>query len=78
MNNDFMNPMQFAWALRQGGDRQRIISQYARQSPSFNRTMQNINGRTPEQILNMARQKAQALGVDLNQLAQRLGVTLPN
>lgn len=77
MNNTFMNPMQLAQALRQGGDRQQIISQYARQSPSFNRTMQSINGRTPEQILDMAEQKAQALGVNLDQLAQRLGVTLP-
>lgn len=77
MNNGLMNPMQLAMALRQGGNRQQIISQYARQNPSFNRTMQSINGRTPEQILDMAQQKAQQLGVDLNQLAQQLGVQLP-
>lgn len=78
MNNGRMNPMQLAQMLRQGGNHQQMLAQYAQQSPTFRSTMQRINGRTPEQILEMAQQMAQQYNVDLNQLAQRLGVTLPN
>lgn len=77
MNNGSMNPMQLAQSLRQGGNRQQIVAQYAQQSPTFRSTMQRINGRTPGQILDMAQQMAQQCNVDLNQLAQKLGVTLP-
>lgn len=77
MNNGAMNPMQLAQMLRQGENPQQIIAQYAQRSPSFQNTMRRINGRTPEQILGIARQMAQQSGVDLNQLAQRLGVQLP-
>lgn len=69
--------MQLAQMLRQGGNHQQIIAQYAQQSPTFRNTMQRINGRTPQQILQMAQQMAQQSGVNLEQLAQQLGVTLP-
>lgn len=77
MNNGRMDAMQLAQALRQGGNRQQMLAQYAQQSPTFRGTMQRINGRTPGQILEMAQQMAQQCNVDLNQLAQKLGVTLP-
>jgi len=70
--------MQLAQMLRQGGDHRQIVAQYAQQSPTFRGTMQRINGRTPGQILDMAQEMAQQCNVNLNQLAQRLGVTLPN
>lgn len=71
------NAMQLAQMLRQGGNRQQIIAQYAQKSPTFQGTMQRINGRTPQQILEMAQQMADQSGVNLQQLAQRLGVRLP-
>ena len=69
--------MQLAQALRQGGNPKQVIAQYAQQSPTFQGTMQRINGRTPMQILEMAQQMARESNIDLNQLAQQLGVTLP-
>jgi hypothetical protein len=77
MNNNRMGPMQLAQALRQGGNPKQVIAQYAQQSPTFQGTMQRINGRTPMQILEMAQQMARESNIDLNQLAQQLGVTLP-
>ena len=36
-----------------------------------------MNGKTPQQIQNEARQMAQNRGVDLNQIAQSMGFRLP-
>ena len=69
--------MQLAQALRQGANPQQVIAQYAQQSPTFQATMQRINGRTPQQILQEAQRMAQQCGVNLNQFAQKLGVRLP-
>ena len=77
MNSGRMTPIQLAQSLRQGANPRQAIAQYAQQSPTFQTTMQRINGRTPAQILQIAQQMAQQCNVDLNQFAQRLGVTLP-
>lgn len=77
MMNNGMNPMQLAQQLRQAANPQQILIQVAQNNPSIRRAMQMINGRSPDQILDMARQLAQQHGQNINQLAQQLGVKLP-
>jgi ribosome-binding protein aMBF1 (putative translation factor) len=53
------------------------MMQLSRQNPQLNQIMQMTNGKTPAQMEQMVRQAAQQRGVDLNQLAQQLGIKLP-
>lgn len=77
MNNAPMNPMQLIQMLQKGGNPQQLIMQAARQHPAVQQAMQAVNGKTPEEIRNMAQQLAQQRGIDLNQMARQLGIKLP-
>jgi len=72
-----LNPMQFIQAIQKGGNPNQMIMQAAQQHPAVKQAMQMVNGKTPEQVRDMAYQIAQQRGVDLNQLAQQLGIRLP-
>ena len=64
-------------AVQGGADPNQLVMQLAQNNPLFRNAMQMANGRTPEQIYGMAIQMAQQRGVDLNQLANNLGIPLP-
>ena len=72
-----MNPLQMAQMLRGAQNPMQTMMQLSRQNPQLNQIMQMTNGKTPAQMEQMVRQAAQQRGVDLNQLAQQLGVKLP-
>lgn len=78
MNNSLNELMQIAQTARQGGDRRQYAMQAAQRSPRLKSKMQAINGRSPEEILGMAEQMAQSIGVNLNDVAAKLGVQLPH
>ena len=69
-----LNPMQFIQAVQKGGNPNQLIMQAAQQHPAVKQAMQMVNGKTPDQIRDMARQMARQRGVDLNQLMQTLGI----
>ena len=77
MNNAPMNPMQLIQMLRNGGNPNQLIAMAAQRNPALRQAMQMVNGRTPEQVRDMAYDLAKQRGVDLNQLAQKLGIHLP-
>lgn len=64
-------------AVRRGMNPNRLAMQLAQRNPAMQQAMRAVNGKTPEQIRDMAQQMAQQRGVDLNQLAQQLGIRLP-
>lgn len=72
-----MNPLQMVQMLRGAQNPMQTMMQLSQQNPQLNQIMQMTNGKTPAQMEQMARQAAQQRGVDLNQLAQQLGVKLP-
>ena len=72
-----MNPLQMIQMLRGAQNPMQTMVQLSRQNPQLNQIMQMTNGQTPAQMEQMVRQAAQQRGVDLNQLAQQLGVKLP-
>ena len=72
-----LNPMQLIQAIQRGGNPNQLIMQAAQQNPALQQAMQAVNGRTPEQVRDMAYQLARQRGVDLNQLAKQLGIRLP-
>ena len=64
-------------AVQNGANPQTVIMQLAQGNPTFRNAMNMANGKTPDQIYSMAFQMAQQRGVDINQLAQQLGIQLP-
>ena len=72
-----MNPLQLMQMLRVAQNPMQTMMQLSQQNPQLNQIMQMTNGKTPAQMEQMVRQAAQQRGVDLNQLAQQLGVKLP-
>ena len=77
MNNAPMNPMQVIQMLQRGANPNAIANQLIQRFPVFRQAAQFMNGKTPQQIQNEAHQMAQSRGVDLNQIAQSMGIRLP-
>ena len=72
-----MNPMQAIQAVQRGANPNQIIAQLAQNNPAVRQAMQLVNGKTPDQIRSMVQQRAQQLGVDLNQFEKQWGIKLP-
>lgn len=72
-----MNPMQLIQMMQSGGNPMQLLSQMGRQNPMVGQVLQMTNGRTPNEMREMAQRIAQQKGVDLNQLAQSMGLKLP-
>lgn len=71
------NPMQILQAVQNGANPNQLIMQLSQQNPAFRQAMQAVNGKTPDQIRDMAYQMAQQRGIDLAQFAQQMGIPLP-
>ena len=72
------NSVQQIFQAVQGGANPNVIAmQLAQQNPVFRNALNMANGRTPEQIYDMAAQMAQQRGLDINQIAQQLVIPLP-
>lgn len=71
------SPLQLIQMIQRGGNPQQLVMQAAQNNPILRQAMQAVNGRTPEQVRDMAYQIARQQGVDLNQLARQLGIRLP-
>lgn len=71
------SPMQILQAVQNGANPNQIISNLIQQNPAFRQAMQAVNGKTPDQIRDMAYQMAQQRGIDLAQFAQQMGIPLP-
>lgn len=56
---------------------QQVLMQVAQQNPVLNQAMQMTNGQTPQQMRQTAMNLAKQRGVDINQLAQMMGINGP-
>ena len=54
-----------------------MIQQMAGQNPQAAQAMRLIQGKNPQQLRQIAENMAKERGVDLNQIARQMGVTLP-
>lgn len=68
------NIQQIFQAVQNGANPNMIAMQLAQNNPVFKHALHMANGRTPDQIRDMAAQMAQQRGIDINQLAQQLGI----
>ena len=72
-----MNPMQIIQAVQRGANPNQLMMQLAQSNPAIRMAMQMVNGKTPDQIRDMVQQRAQQMGVDLNQIEKQWGIKLP-
>ncbi|SCJ03365.1 Uncharacterised protein [uncultured Flavonifractor sp.] len=74
MNNPMMAMLQMA---RNGGNPMQMLQQMAGQNPQAAQAMRLIQGKKPQQLRQIAENMAKERGVDLNQMAHQMGITLP-
>lgn len=79
MNPTTTNPLNMMMnAMRVGANPMNILQQMAGQNPQMRQFMQMINGKSPDQLKQMAENMARERGVSLNDVARQLGITLPS
>ena len=74
MNNPMMAMLQMA---RNGGNPMQMLQQMAGKNPQAAQAMRLIQGKNPQQLRQIAENMAKERGVDLNQIAHQMGITLP-
>mgnify|MGYP000174867598 CR=1 FL=1 len=74
MNNPMMAMMQM---MQSGRNPMQLLQQMAGQNPQAAQAMRLIHGKNPQQLRQIAENMAKERGVDLNQIARQMGVTLP-
>ena len=73
-----MNPLQMLGALQKTQNPMALLNQFAGQNPQLKKVMEVINGKSPQELEQYVKNVAQTQGVDLNNLAQRMGLQLPH
>lgn len=71
-----MNMMQLIQALRGNGNPVGMLRQLAGQNPAIAQAMKMIEGKSPQQINQIAANMARERGVDINALTQQIRQTL--
>ena len=72
-----MNPLQMLNALQKAQNPTALLNQLMGQNPQLKRVMEVMQGKSPQELEQYVRNTAQTQGVDLNQLAQKMGLQLP-
>lgn len=72
MNNPIFQIMQMA---RSGGNCGALLQQLAAQDPRVGQTLQMLNGKSPQEMQQIAQNMARERNIDLNQMLQQFGFT---
>ena len=78
MANEIDGIMQLVNVYKGGGNPVQMMAQMAQNNPQMAQATQMLQGKNPQQIQQMVETMAKDRGIDLNQLAQQLGLQLPN
>ena len=71
------NPMQVFNAIAKSTNPNQMLMQYARQNPAIREAMQMVNGKTPNQVKQMAESIAQERGINLGVFMREMGIKMP-
>ena len=72
-----MNPLQMLQALNKTQNPMGLLQQLSMNNPKLQRVIEIMNGKSPQELEQYVRNTAQTQGVDLNELAQKMGLQLP-
>lgn len=73
-----MNPLQMFNMLSKAQNPMNLLQQLSSQNPQLKRVMDVMQGKSPQELKAYVQNVAKTQGVDLNQLAQKMGLQLPN
>lgn len=73
-----MNPLQMFNMLSKAQNPMNLLQQLSSQNPQLKRVMEVMQGKSPQELKAYVQNVAKTQGVDLNQLAQKMGLQLPN
>lgn len=63
--------------IQRGGNPMELLGSFAQQDPQANKMLQNLNGKSPDELRTYAENMARSYGTSLEEVAGRLGITLP-
>lgn len=72
-----MNPFQLIGMLQKAQNPMTIFSQLGANNPQIKRVIEVMNGKSPQELKKYVQNVAQTQGIDLNNLAQKMGLQLP-
>ena len=72
-----MNPLQMFNMLSQAKNPMALLQQMSSNNPYLKRVLEVMNGKSPQELRQYVENTAKTQGVDLSQLAQKLGLQLP-
>lgn len=75
MNNPMMALSQ---AIRSGRNPYQLLENMARQDPRIRQAMEMTRGKSSRQMRQIAENMARERGLDLNDVARQLGITIPS
>lgn len=73
-----MNPMMFLMQAARSGNPMGMLQQLAGQNPQISQAMRMMQGKSTQQLQQMAQNMANERGVSLNDVARQLGITIPS
>lgn len=73
MNNPITMLMQMA---QRGGNPMQMLQQMAGNNPAAQQTLRMIQGKSPAQMRQVAENMARERGIDLNEMARRMGLPI--
>lgn len=71
MNNPVLVLVQ---AMQRGGNPMALMQTMAQQNPQVAQALQMMQGKSPQQLQQMAQNMARERGVDLNQMLRQMGI----
>lgn len=71
------NPMQVYNAIIKSTNPNQMLMQYAQRYPAIREAMQMANGKTPDQVWQMAEYKARQRGINLTTFMREMGIPMP-
>lgn len=71
------NPMQVFNAIIKSTNPSQMLMQYAQQNPAIREAMQMVNGKTSDQVWQMAESIAKQRGINLTTFMREMGIQMP-
>lgn len=77
MGKQFEQVQKIVALIQRGGNPMELLTSFARQNPQAGQMMQNLQGKNDSELRTYAENMARNYGTSLDEVAQRLGITLP-
>lgn len=78
MANKFEQIQKIVRLVQNGGNPMELLSSFAQKNPQAEQMMNNLNGKSPDELRSYAENMAKSYGTSLEEVAKKIGISLPN